>query len=413
MPTTSPGIAADAPGSRAAPSRRFRRLGLALIVVLVAAALVVTLVPPVRVATQVALLVPELTGAGPRILAVVTPEPVRTSLTYGPDEDRMDLYRPDGSPAGDGSAPGDDGRPAVLLVLGISPVPLDDERVIRVGTALARLGLVVGVPSSRELMALRLGADEPGRVVAAYEALADQADVDPARVGMAGFSVGGSLALVAAADPRIADRVAYVNAFGAFADAGTLLVDVASRTVETEGSVRPWPPGKLAREVLLAMLLEAVPEGPQRERVETAIAPIVLADSATSGAFDPALAASLAADALAAYRLATAPDRDTARTALASLSPGRRALLDAVSPVASARSISAPVFLMHEATDDAIPASHLAPLADAIPGPSLRQVTEFRLFDHVEVREGVGLDDLPELARLYGHLVEVVGVALE
>jgi pimeloyl-ACP methyl ester carboxylesterase len=411
--TSSPGTVAAAPGSPKARGRRLRWLGAVVVLLLVTVVLAVAFVPPVRVATQVALLVPELTGAGPRILAALTPEPIRTSLSYGPDEDRMDVYRPEGAGSRDGTAPGDDGRPAVLLVLGISPVPLDDERVIRVGTALARLGLVVGVPSSRELMASRLGADEPGRVVAAYEALAGQADVDPYRVGMAGFSVGGSLALVAAADPRIADRVAYVNAFGAYADAGTLLVDVASRTVEVDGAIQPWPPGELAREVLLVALLEAVPEGPQRDRVEAAIAPIVLAASPTPGSFDPDLAASLEGDALAAYRLATAADRATAQAALTSLGPGRRALLDAVSPVASARSISAPVFLMHEVTDDAIPASHLVPLADAIPDPALRRVTEFRLFDHVEVREGVGLDDLPELVRLYGHLVEVVGVALD
>jgi hypothetical protein len=36
---------------------------------------------------------------------------------------------------------------------------------------------------------------------------------------MAGFSVGASIALIAASDPRIAGRVRWINAFGGFGDA--------------------------------------------------------------------------------------------------------------------------------------------------------------------------------------------------
>ena len=53
----------------------------------------------------------------------------------------------------------------------------------------------------------------------AFGLLASRPEVDPQRVGIAGFSVGGSLAVLAAADPRIAERVRFVNAFGAFGDA--------------------------------------------------------------------------------------------------------------------------------------------------------------------------------------------------
>jgi pimeloyl-ACP methyl ester carboxylesterase len=340
------------------------------------------------------------------VLAATTPEPHRTSVDYGPGADRMDVYRPGGS------ADGPD-RPAVLLVLGVSPVPLDDERVVRVGTALARLGLVVGVPSSADLIAARLVADEPGRVVAAYRTLAGLPGVDPDRIGMAGFSVGGSLALIAAVDPVIADEVAYVNAFGSYADASTLLVDVATRTMERDGTTVAWQPGRLAREVFFGMILDAVPGGQARAAFRDVVGPAVLRDGPAPGSFDASFAAMLDGDALAAYRLATAPDRTTARGAIEDLSDARRAVLDAVSPLGVLGGIRAPVFLMHEATDDAIPVSHLAPLAEAVPEGSRRLVTEFRLFDHVEVRQGIGLEDAPELIRLYGHLVDLVGIALQ
>ncbi len=380
---------------------------MGFVLVLVTAGLAFVLVPPVRTAVQVALLVPELLGSGPRVLAATTPEPDRTSVAYGPDADRMDIYRPGSEAVPEG------GRPAVLLVLGISPAPLDDDRVIRVGTALARMGLVVGIPSSADLIAAQLVADEPGRVVAAFERLAGLPGVDAERVGMAGFSVGGSLTLIAAADPRVADRVAYVNSFGAYADASTLLVDVATRTVIRDGAVEPWPPGTMTRQVFLGLLLAAVPDGPQRDGLRAIVEPIVIGEGPTDDSFDPGVARRLSGDALAAYRLATAADRATAEQAVIELGPERRTTLAAVSPVVWVDRIEAPVFLMHEATDDAIPVSHLAPLAEAVPEDSLRRVTEFRLFDHVEAREGIGLEDAPELARLYDHLVELVGLALQ
>ena len=53
--------------------------------------------------------------------------------------------------------------------------------------------------------------------------------MDWERVGLGGFCTGASLTLVAASDPRISDRVHFVNAFGPFFDAELLLLQVASR----------------------------------------------------------------------------------------------------------------------------------------------------------------------------------------
>ncbi len=380
-------------------------------------------VQPFRGAVQTAILVPELTGIGPRLLSATQPEPVRLSLTYTERGDRMDVYRPggDAGQAGDAERAGvvsneaDDDphdRPAVMLVLGVSPAPLDDPRVIRVGSALARFGLIVGVPSSRELIESRVAADEPARVVDAFEMLLAQPGVNPDRTGILGFSVGGSLSLIAATDPRIAGKVAYLNSFGAYADAETLLVDVATRSVVLDGAAVPWEPGSLTKQVFLGLLLDAVAAGPERDAIEAAAGPLILGDGPTLESYDPAIAALLSGDAAAAYRLATATDRVTAEAAVAALSPERQALLAAISPAGRLDGLRAPVFLMHDEGDTAIPFAHLEPLADAIPDAALRRVTAFRLFDHVEVGEGIGLEAVPELVKLLGHVSEVLGVAL-
>ena len=51
-----------------------------------------------------------------------------------------------------------------------------------------------------------------------------------------GVSVGGSLALIAAAEPAIADRLAWVGSFGAYADAAELTTEVLTHQYRLDGS---------------------------------------------------------------------------------------------------------------------------------------------------------------------------------
>jgi hypothetical protein len=53
-------------------------------------------------------------------------------------------------------------------------------------------------------------------LAAAYDYLLRRADVNPASSGLYGACVGGSFALLAAADPSIRDRVAFVGAFAPY-----------------------------------------------------------------------------------------------------------------------------------------------------------------------------------------------------
>jgi len=97
---------------------------------------------------------------------------------------------------------------------------------------------------------------------------------------------------------------------------------------------------------------------------------------------------------------------------MADLSPSAMATLAALSPVTVAGAIRAPVFLMHDVGDDAIPVTHLAHLAGAIPATSLRRTTIFEIFDPVQQDTGgIGLEQVPDLMALFGHLSEVLTLA--
>ena len=82
-------------------------------------------------------------------------------------------------------------------------------------------------------------------------------------------SVGGSFAMVAAADARISDDVHFVNVFGPYYDLESLMQEAASRSVLYDGERTPWEPHSLTLQVLSHELIETV-DDPQDVAVLTA-----------------------------------------------------------------------------------------------------------------------------------------------
>ncbi len=343
-----------------------------------------------------------------RPLAATTSEPRRITTTYGSaPADRLDIYLP-------ADAREDGSRAAVVLSLGIHPLSLDDPDTSRIAGGIARLGLVVGVPESSALRESRVTPDEPGRLAEAVLVVAARPEVDPTRVGLAGFSAGASVALVATADPRIAERLAFVSAFGGYADAGTLLVDVASRTQESAGEVIPWAAEPYVRRDVAALLIGAIPPSLERDRLAALVEPIVESEDPPSGPDAAVLSTLHDPDVRAAYRLLVASSRAEAEAALGASSAEVRRSLAAISPVAAAPRIQAKVFLMHGESDRSIPVSHVHHIAQALPAGSLARLTVFDLFQHVQPgKDGLTLEQLPDLWQLYRYLHDLVALTTE
>ena len=209
----------------------------------IAGALVVALLalcPPAAIAIHTAAFAAQVLPGPVKIQPWLAPEPRHIVARYrradGTDA-RADIYAiPDGRR-----------RAGALIFLGANAAGADDPEVVNLGRALARAGFIVMYHWSP-----RLGGDaniDPAEIddlVAAFEHLQDQEHADPSRLGLAGFSVGAALALVAAADPRIAGDIAFVNAFGGYYDAGDLLTQIAAaQTLEGDA----WPVDPLTRRV--------------------------------------------------------------------------------------------------------------------------------------------------------------------
>jgi acetyl esterase/lipase len=380
---------------------RLRRIGLLLAVLI--AALVAW--EPSRVAIQTAIMLPNLLGAPIRPLDLFSAPPVRSAVPYSSTAGKpelAELWLP--AWASSQSRAG-----AMLLVFGVNNVGRNHPAIVRVAEGLARSGVAVLVPDSRSMLEGRLRADDLDKVIEAFQLLASRPEVDPARVGMVGFSVGGSLALIAAADPRIAARVAWVNAFGAYGDAESYLASVAAHAyVGPSGETVAWEPTTLAREVLLRLLLDAIADPADRALLQKRYGEEILAPGRVSS--DSGVRGSLTSDGgRAVYDLLTAGSLAEARRAIASLPAPTRAFIRAISPVEHLDGLRTRVYLMHEIADHHVPFVESRVLASALRERGrLVNHTEFRLFDHVQPDNLDVLAAAPELWKLLWHLDQLM-----
>ena len=378
--------------------RWLRRIGLMVLAIL----LLMTAWEPTRVAMQTAVMLPSMLGAGPQPLPLVTKPPQRMSLPYravpGGEPDLAELWLPDWAsverPAG-----------AILMVFGVNNLGRNHPAIERVADALARTGVAVLVPDSRTLLEGRMEVGEIGGVVDAFQLLAARPEVDRERIGIFGFSVGGSLALLAAADSSIAGSVRWVNAFGAYADAATYLAAVSAHAyLGAEGDEVAWTPTPLAREVYLSFMLDQVDDAGDRRTVDAAFGRAIL-DGERPPA-DASLRGELATEvARTVHDLLTATTLDASRASIDALPAESLAFIDAISPARRLAGLEADVHLMHETEDHHVPFVESRSLATALDARGrLVAHTEFRLFDHVQPDDLDLAAAAPELWRLLLHV---------
>src|SRR5581483_10821670 len=244
-------------------SRRLRRVLVrgwplfASLALLVAAPFLLSLNRKGRVAVEASIYLPDMVLQVPmpvRPVELFTDAPHRERVTIaytsrnGPRTIDADLYVPAHGTAHEG----------VVFSMGAPPLPLDDPRLRRIAEDAARSGVVMLVPFSDRLDDERIEPEEIDALVAEFQYVQRQPEVDRRRVGFFGASVGGSLALVAAGDPRIADEVDHVVSFGGYFDALETFGAIATHHIEYDGVDQPWTPRLHAEEVMAEQLINAV-----------------------------------------------------------------------------------------------------------------------------------------------------------
>jgi hypothetical protein len=280
--------------------------------------------------------------------------------------------------------------------LGVVPFGTDHPQVPRLQEALARAGFTVLLHWSPAMRDYRLDPGDIDDLAMAYEWLIAQPDVDPDRSGIFGTCVGGSFALMAAANPRIRDRVGFVGMFSPFASMRTFTHDIATGTWLRGEDRQPWLVDPLTRKVFVHSMTACLEPDEAARLRKVMDEPGEVIDLAT-----------LSPGGKAAHRLLSQLRDDEFDEAIEALPSNLRTSLDAMSPVRYLADVHAPlIVLMHDRDDPVIPRAESLKLRDALRSrPGLRY-TEFVMFKHLDPSK-VRLALVPllrELARFYRAL---------
>ena len=182
-------------------------------------------------------------------------------LTPAPRVESLEL---DGTPL-EIVVPGGSGPwPAFHFVNGAHPERRREPIVQRVTHGLARAGFVVALP---DLPGLGDGELTPRTLDAARavtELLAARADVREGRVALAGASAGAGIALVVAADERVAHRISVVASVVPFADVRRLTCLATTSRYRADGDAQHYEVTALMRRVVARSLVTALPPGDDR-----------------------------------------------------------------------------------------------------------------------------------------------------
>lgn len=343
-----------------------------------------TVVPQGRGALRAAMLLPALVAASQPLPLTLNGEDVRhTSLTVpsqgGPVY--LDVYEPVAT-----TPPIPGAREGVVIIPGVGD-NRHEGQVINLVEGMARVGIVAMLMTTPTLIDYALLPVDADAVAQAVLTLQRWPGVGADRVGIVGFSAGGALASLAAAEPRMHGHIAFLTFFGGYFNAESLLEDVGHRALTANGKMQPWKPDPVPLLVLANTIATTLPS---READ--------ILTSAFANGVNPLSAdelAQLSPSTQAAYHLLAGDQPDRAAASVAALSPEMHTLLTALSPSSVAPDISAPVYLLHDQSDPFVPFTESRDFNAALDRLNKpHQFVEFSIFQHVEVKSGLGLGPL-------------------
>ena len=261
--------------------------------------------------------------------------------------------------------------PTTVLFPGVTRRGRNHPAFLGIGRGLAATGHLAIVAEPEGLAA---GELTPAAVRQAREAVEDalsRADAARTGVSLLGVSGGGTLALRTAADPSLAERVSIVLALAPLCDVEEAIRVVTTGVYRDGDTLVPFTAGDFFRLVIARSIVACLAPGDDRNALRTQL--LALDDYAT----DPLAslgewpAGSLGASARAAVDLLANEDPSRFEALLAALPEELRDAIDAISPIAVARRISAPVELVVAREDRYITLADATSFAEACPSTRL------------------------------------------
>ena len=260
-------------------------------------------------------------------------------------------------------------RPCATLVFinGVTARGRRHPDVRRLARALARAGFLVLVPDLPGLARGEISEDTVAAAVDVGCAAADWPEARAGRIGLLGLSVGTTLALLAAEDGRLAERVSAVAGIAPYTDFGKIIRLATTGTYPYGTRLVRYRVPAFLRLVVARSLAAGVPTREDRELLAATLAPV------DADAPDPLAPlrrlprASLTAATLAVLDLTLNRDPDRFDPLYAALPAEMRGTGARLSPLAGAERLRVPVELVTAPRDKYFPPAESHALAAAAP----------------------------------------------
>ena len=378
-------VAKQAVRGKAKRSRDFGKMSARILLVLLfGAGFFLSVFPWGRAIVRTSLLLPALISASeppPLSLFGDTVSFKRTTISSRNGPVFLDIYEPTTSPP---LVPGT--HAAIINIVGVGD-NRNAAQLVNLSRSFAREGIVVVNMGTPALFNFQVTTQDSEPVVQTFQTIAHWPGVDPRRIGILGFSAGGTLACLAAIDPRIRDQLAFITLFGSYFNATSLLRDFGRRALIVNGHSQPWQPYYVPEQVLSNAMSSTLTS------TENTLFQQAFVQNGTP--LDAFQQSQLSPSAAAAYHLLEGDEPAEVDENLALLSPQMRVKLDQLSPSSVIGGIRTSIYLLHDRSDQYVPFTQSQDFAAALTRiHHPYDFAEFGIFSHVEVRADLNYGQL-------------------
>jgi pimeloyl-ACP methyl ester carboxylesterase len=297
--------------------------------------------------------------------------------------------------------PGSEGPwPALLFVNGTTPEGRELPEVQNLARGLARAGYLVVVPDLPGLRTDEITEETVSSTLEAARATADHPDARDGRVGLVGVSTGATLALLAAEDPNIGERISVVAGIAPYSDIRTVLSIATTGYYKEDERHIPYETDPFLSYAIARSLVAALPAGEDQYKLRAELDEVDRRDPDPLSGLRARSTDDLGPEARSMVKVLANEDPERFDELYASLSPDIRARMDRLSPLAGTKQLVAPVELASGPKDKYFPVSESFALARIVPN---QRVTVTTALGHSYLDPS--FEDIPAFVSLDGFVV--------
>jgi pimeloyl-ACP methyl ester carboxylesterase len=257
--------------------------------------------------------------------------------------------------------------PAVVVLPGVTRRGRAHPALRAVARGLAASGHLAVLAEPEGLAVGELAPDTLASTCAAVTAVASRSDASGGKVGVAGVSGGATLALLAAADPKLAGRLSIVVALAPCCDIVEAIRFATTGVYREADALVPFATRDFFKLVVARSVVAGLPSGSARSALREHLLaledygpePLTGLRAMSRADLDPATRA--------VVELLSNADNDRFEELLAALPDELAVHLDALSPIRAAGRIAAPVELVVGRSDKYVPPADAEAFAQACP----------------------------------------------